>query len=168
MFELNGEFASAERYGSGHINDTFVVNATRGPGKVRFILQRINKSVFKDPAALMDNVGRVTDHLKTRTTEGHSCLSLVPTPDGALFHEDESGEHWRMYRFLEGTRSYDSMRSAGHAREAAAEFGRFQNHLRDLPCLRLQETIPDFHNTQARYAQFHEARSNDAHDRARH
>ena len=53
-----------------------------------------------------------------------------------------------------------------HAREAAAEFGRFQDLLRDLPGPRLNETIPDFHNTQARYVQFHEALASDLHDRA--
>ncbi len=157
-----------EPYGSGHINDTFVVNTTIGSDAPRFILQRINKCVFRDPAVVMENVGRVTDHLKTRTTQGHSCLSLVPKADGARFHVDDSGEYWRMYRFLEGTRSYDSIPSVDHARQAAAEFGRFQTLMRDLPGPRLQETIADFHNTQARYAQFHEAHSIDAHDRARH
>ncbi len=116
----------------------------------------------------MDNVGRVTDHLEIGTMEGYMCLALVPKPDGARFHVDESGEYWRMYRFLEGTRSYDSIPSVDHARHAAAEFGRFQTLMRDLPGPRLQETIADFHNTQARYAQFHEAHSTDAHDRARH
>ena len=167
QFKLHS-FHSAERYGSGHINDTFVVNATQGPGEVRFILQRINRSVFGNPAALMENVGRVTDHLQARITESQSCLSLVPTTDGANFCIDESGEYWRMYHFLEGTRSYDSIPSAAQAREAAAEFGYFQAMMRDLPGPRLQETIADFHNTQARYVQFHEAHSTDAHDRARH
>ena len=122
-FELGGEFDSAERFGSGHINDTYVVNSSRGPGQVRFIMQRINKSVFKDPEALMDNVRRVTVHLESKRTAGHTSLSLVPTADGGCFHVDESGEYWRMFRFLEGTRSYDSIPSIAHAREAAAEFG---------------------------------------------
>ena len=73
-----------------------------------------------------------------------------------------------MYHFLEGARSYDSIPSPAHAREAAAEFGRFQALLRDLPGPRLNETIPDFHNTPVRYAQFYDARKSDTHDRARH
>jgi hypothetical protein len=168
QFDLNSEFVKAERYGSGHINDTFVVNAIQGSGEVRFILQRINKSVFEDPAALMENVGRVTEHLRAGATEGDTCLSLVPKPDGANLHVDESDEYWRMFHFLEGARSYDSIPSPAHAREAAAEFGRFQALLRDLPGPRLKETIPDFHNTKARYAQLHEAHSSNSHDRARH
>ena len=116
----------------------------------------------------MENISRVTDHLKTRTTRSHSCLTLVPKADGARFHVDDTGEYWRMYRFLEGTRSYDSIPSVGHARQAAAEFGCFQNLMRDLPGPRLRETIADFHNTQARYAQLHQACSTDSYDRARH
>lgn len=114
----------------------------------------------------MDNVSRVTEHLQGKRSASHACLSLVSTREGGHFHVDESGEFWRMYRFLEGARSYDSVPSVAHAREAAAEFGRFQGLLRDLPGPRLNETIPDFHNTQARYAQFHEALASDLHDRA--
>jgi hypothetical protein len=159
-------FESTEHFGSGHINETLVVHTRQGPDNPRFILQRINKRVFGDPAALMDNVRRITEHLQGKCSAGHVCLSLVSTRDGEYFHVDESGEYWRMYRFLEGARSYDSVPSMAHAREAAAEFGRFQDLLRDLPGPRLHETIPDFHNTQARYAQFHAALASDAHDRA--
>lgn len=116
----------------------------------------------------MDNVRRVTAHLESKRTAGQTLLSLVPTVDGGHFHVDESAEYWRMFRFLEGTRSYDSIPSMGHAREAAAEFGRFQAALRDFPGPRLHETIPDFHNNPARYSQLHEARVRDTHDRARH
>jgi aminoglycoside phosphotransferase (APT) family kinase protein len=116
----------------------------------------------------MENVRRITEHLQDKCGEGRTSLSLLPTREGEHFHIDESDEYWRMYRFLEGVRSYDSVPSVAHAREAAAEFGRFQDLLRDLPGPRLKETIPDFHNTQARYEQFHEARARDTHDRARH
>lgn len=165
---MKSEFEVAECFGSGHINDTYLVNTSRGPGEVRFILQRINRSVFRDPAALMDNVHRVAAHLRGKRTAGHTSLSLLPTRDGGHFHVDESGEYWRMYRYLEGTRSFDSIPSAPHARAAAAEFGRFQDQLRDLPGPRLQETIAGFHDTRARYVQFHDAHASDAHDRAAH
>jgi Ser/Thr protein kinase RdoA (MazF antagonist) len=115
----------------------------------------------------MENVRRVTDHLGNRVPEGHTSLSLVPTIDDQDFHVDEAGDYWRMFRYLEGTRSYDSIPTPAHAREAAAEFGRFQAMLHDLPGPRLNETIPGFHNTPARYAQFHEARQSDTHARVR-
>lgn len=166
-FELGGEFGSAERYGSGHINDTFVVDTSNAPGESRFILQRINRNVFNDPVTLMDNVHRVTEHLGLRREVGRTSLSLVPVTSGDSFHVDESGEYWRMYRFLEGTRSYDSIPTVEHAREVAAEFGRFQAALRDLPGPPLAETITDFHNTPARFMQLHEALAIDSADRKR-
>lgn len=166
-FELGAGFDSAERFGSGHINDTFIVNTSLGTEQVRFVLQRINSSVFRDPAAVMENVGRVTEYLHAKSPGKHSSLTLVPTVGGAHFHVDESGEFWRMYRYLEGTRSYDSVPSVAHAREAAAEFGRFQAMLRDLPGPRLHETIDRFHDTPSRYAQLRESLASDAHDRAK-
>ena len=116
----------------------------------------------------MDNVRRVAQHLHNKRTAGQSSLSLLPTSDGGHFHVDETGEYWRMYHYLEGTRGFDSIPSVAHAREAAAEFGRFQEQLCDLPGPRLKETIPDFHNTRTRYSQLHEALAGDAHNRAAH
>ena len=42
---------SCEPYGSGHINDTFLVVADK-----RYILQRMNTSIFPDPDGLMKNI----------------------------------------------------------------------------------------------------------------
>lgn len=135
---------------------------------MRFVLQRINKSVFRDPAALMDNVQRVTVHLRERNSTGLHSLTLVPTVDGDHFRVDDSGEYWRMFRFIEGATSFDTVPSPAHAREAARQFGRFQAMLADLPGPRLRETIPHFHDTPFRYATFHEARERDVQHRSKH
>lgn len=116
----------------------------------------------------MDNVCRVTTHLLSKATEPQNCLSLVPALDDEFYHADERGDYWRMYRFLEGLQSYDSLLSKAHAREAAREFGRFMDQMRDLPGPRLHETIPDFHDTPARFARLHEACEADTHDRSKH
>jgi len=168
QFELGGRFISADRYGRGHINDTFVVSIAKDDGDVRFILQRINQHVFREPLALMENIRRITEHLKLESDEGRSCLSLVPTNDGEHCYQDGDGGYWRAYPFIEGACTYVEVKSASQAREAAAAFARFQEMASDLPGPRLHETIPDFHNTPARYRQFHAARTVDAHDRAKH
>ncbi len=164
-FDLKSDFVSADRYGSGHINDSYVVNARRGREDVRFFMQRIDSNVFKDPAALMDNVERVTRHLGARRAQGHTVLSLVPAQSGDNLYVDEAGEYWRVYHFLEGTRSFDTIPSTEHARAAAAEFGTFLVALQDLPGPRLHETIPDFHNTPARYVRLKEVIAADSHQR---
>ena len=42
-------FWSAEPYGSGHINDTYCAVFDQGGARVRYILQRINHNIFKNP-----------------------------------------------------------------------------------------------------------------------
>jgi len=168
QFELGGRFVSADRYGQGHINDTFVVSVEKDHGNMRFILQRINRHVFRDPGPLLHNIRRITEHLASKSHDSRACLTLVASHDGVPFYQDEEGSYWRAYRFIEGACTYDEVENRSQAREAAAMFGQFQNQVSDLPGPRLHETIRDFHNTPARYRQFHTARAVDAHDRARH
>jgi hypothetical protein len=47
-FHIYGEFLSAEPYGTGHINDTYCVVFHQAGVPVRYILQRINHSIFKN------------------------------------------------------------------------------------------------------------------------
>ena len=61
-FMLDGEFVSAGRFGTGHINDTFKMSTTRQT----YILQRINTSIFREPVQLMDNFVRVSKHIESK------------------------------------------------------------------------------------------------------
>lgn len=87
---------------------------------------------------------------------------------GTLIAADRYGRGHINYRFIEDACTYDEVANTTQAREAAAMFGRFQSLLGDLPGPRLHETIPNFHNTPAKFRQFHEVLERDAHDRARH
>lgn len=165
-FVLGGNFVSADRYGSGHINDSFVVNTAIAGRTARHILQRINKHVFRDPESLMENVRRVTEHLRSKSARPDHCLSLLETHEGNCFFVDEEQEYWRVYRFIEGARTVDTALNTRQAREAAFAFGQFQSQMCDLPPPRLHETIADFHNTPARYRQLHRALEEDVCGRA--
>jgi Ser/Thr protein kinase RdoA (MazF antagonist) len=147
---------SARRYGGGHINDTYLVKSeTR-----RYILQRINDSVFTRPIELMDNVARVTRHVRGRLEAegiddvGRRVLTLVQTPDGADFHVDPYGQVWRVFEFIGGATSHEVITSPVQAYKAAQAFGHFQRLLADFDGPRLHETIPRFHDTVKRYADF--------------
>jgi len=164
-FQIDGQFDSAHRFGSGHINDTFLVHTDGNPDAAHFILQRIDKYVFSDPSALMENISRVTEHLSKK---GVKCLTLIPTVDEQSFYKSPDDEHWRIYEFVPGAVAYDKVSGTDQARVAAAMFGGFQELVADLPGPRLNETIPDFHNTPARYSIFHDAVREDACDRVRH
>lgn len=171
-FELPGEFQSAERWGSGHINDTFRATWSRDGAVRRYIHQRINDHVFPDPAAVMRNIAGVTRHVRARLAErgtpdlDRRVLTLVPARDGRDFHVDEEGHYWRTYLFVEDSRSVDVMEHLAQAFAAGRAFGEFQVLLADYAGPRLEETIRGFHDTPRRFASFERALAKDARNRA--
>ena len=158
--QLYGEFLEAIPYGTGHINDTYCVTFDQAGAPARYILQRINHNVFKNPVALMENVRRVTAHLAGKLAgerdASRSVLTLVPARDGQAWVRDAQGNYWRGYLFVEKARTYDTVQSPRQAFEAARAFGRFQGLLADLPAPRLHDTIPGFHHTPRRFARLEE------------
>ena len=159
-FDFPGLLLSSEPYGTGHINDTYVVAYDGAAQSRRFIVQRINHDVFQTPVALMDNVGRVTRHLRQRMLDSGAegidrhILTLVPTTGGRDYHRDDDGNVWRSFVFIEGARSHDTVKSEAQAYQTAKAFGQFQSLLTDLPEPRLHETIPDFHHSRRRFDTF--------------
>ena len=153
-------------YGNGHINDTYIVHS-----QPNYILQRINKRVFKNPPAVMENIQGVTEFLRKKIeSEGgdpdRETLNLIPTVDGKSYYLHTDGEYYRVYKFVDGAVSYDAVESSAQLYHAAKAFGKFQNMLAEYPAEKLHETIVDFHNTRVRYDQFREALEKNASGRA--
>ena len=155
-FQIYADFVSAGVCGSGHINDTYCATFDQGGSPIRYILQRINQTVFPDPVSLMENIARVTTHLRYKVDEPRTrhALTLIPTRDGGTYFRDNDGSYWRAYVFIEGASTYDTAQSRRQVYEVARTFGQFQRLLEDMPGPRLQETIPDFHNTPRRVEAF--------------
>lgn len=170
-FQISGDFVTAAPYGSGHINDTYCATFDQAGVTVRYVHQRINHTIFKDPAALMANVQRVTEHLHRKLAgqpdNTRRALRLVPARDGRMFCKDEQGNYWRTYLFIERARTYDAVESTTQAFEAAKAFGQFQKLLADLPAPALHSTIPGFHDTPKRFAALEKAIEADAVDRVK-
>jgi hypothetical protein len=170
-FQMPGTFLTAGPYGSGHINDTYCVVFDQSGTSVRYILQRINHNIFKNPVALMENIRRVTVHLGEQCAgapdQHRRVLTLILTQDGASFYRDAEGNYWRAYIFIEKARTFDAVESVGQAFQAAKAFGQFQKLLADLPAPRLNDTIPDFHHTPKRFATLENVVQADAVNRAR-
>ncbi len=170
-FRIPGDYDRGGPYGSGHINDTYLVSYIQGSRTVRYIHQRINDNVFREPEKVMENITRVTRHQLDKLREegkkdlSGSCLRLVPSTDGKPYVIDADGKYWRTWHFIENTRSYDVVETREQVREAAAAFGRFQKSLVDLPGERLHEVIPDFHHTKKRFAALERVISSDPLDR---
>jgi aminoglycoside phosphotransferase (APT) family kinase protein len=170
LFQIPGELSAIAPYGAGHINDTYCAVFQAADGPVRFILQRINHNVFRNPAALMENIQRVTSHLAGQVAgepdSGRRVLTLIPTHDGRAWHADAEANHWRVYRFIENARTYEAVETPWQAFQAAQAFGRFQKTLAGLPAPRLHDTIPDFHHTPKRFATLEQAIAADVAGRA--
>jgi len=168
QFAIEGAFCGAEVWGSGHINDTYLATYRHDNTLRRYVHQRINHKVFRNPEAMMDNIARVTAHLQKKLgpRAARHGLTLVPTRSGAMYCRDEEGNYWRTYHCIEGARSYDTVRTVQQAFEAARAFGEFQRLLADFPPPRLKETIPDFHHTPKRFAALERAIEADVAGRA--
>lgn len=172
-FQIYGEILHAETLKIGHINETYSATYSQGGTRVRYIHQKINKSVFKNPAAVMKNVMRVTTHLR-RKLEGRNIrdltrrsLIVIPTREGEPYYLNAGDEVWRTFLFIEGVETFEAVQTPEQAFQAGRAFGEFQQLLVDLPGERLVETIPDFHNTRKRFSALQQAIQKDHYNRAR-
>lgn len=163
---FEGTPSYCEPYGSGHINDTFLVVADR-----RYILQRMNHSIFPQPERLMENVLGVTSFIRRKAEEAgkdssRASLVVVLTKDKKAFFKDSIGSYWRVYEFCEGTVSRDRVESREDFAICGEGFGAFQRMLADYPAETLYESIADFHNTPKRYENLMRAVESDVCGRA--
>lgn len=171
-FQLEGMVMNAIRYGSGHINDTFLMTLRKDDEtEGRVILQRMNKSIFTKPVELMENIMGVTSFLRERIIENggdpdRETLNVIPTKDGKPYFIDSEDEYWRCYKFIEDATSYDQVESPEDFYQSAVAFGNFQRLLADYPAETLHETIKGFHDTKARFEVFKKAVADDVCGRA--
>lgn len=171
-FQLDGMVMSAIPYGSGHINDTFLMTLRKDDGSEgRVILQRMNKNIFTQPIELMENIMGVTRFLRDRIIENggdpdRETLNVIPTKMGMPYFIDSEGDYWRCYIFIENATSYDQVENPEDFYQSAVAFGNFQRLLADYPAETLHETIKGFHDTKARFAVFKQAVADDVCGRA--
>jgi Ser/Thr protein kinase RdoA (MazF antagonist) len=149
----------------GHINTTYIITAKNASAAKRYLLQRINTFVFKNPRQLMENITGVTGYIADRLCEtggGMQTLKCYPTHKGDYFHCDDENGCWRVYNYVEGSYCLQAAQSTADAYKAGLAFGSFLRLLDGYPSASLHETIPDFHNTKARYAQLQKAIADNA------
>jgi len=158
-FDCPGTWMSSCPIPSGHINDTYCSEFDESGRRMKYVNQRINHLVFREPELLMENIERVTRFAREQIAAAggdpdRETLTIVPTRDGKSFHRTPEGTYWRMFRFIDGARTYDRVEDPRHIYAASKAFGNFQKMLARLPGGRLHETIPDFHQTRKRYDAF--------------
>lgn len=170
-FHIPGQLVGKSKYGNGHINDTFLLVYRDGCAAKRFILQRMNREIFKDPEGLMNNIMGVTAYLRSQILKcggnpERETLNFLQTRSGDNFYTDSKNDLWRMCSYVEDTVCLESVSSPEDFYQSAVAFGRFQKLLSEYPARTLNETIPNFHNTVSRFADFKQAVESDVCGRA--
>lgn len=165
QFEIVGTYAGFNPINVGHINDTILVT-TINESDPDYVIQRINHDIFKDVDQLMNNIFRVTAHIRKKLsahpeTRNKKYLELVKTQNGRLVHRDEHGNFWRCYVYCRNGSADFSEITTGMAYEGGRALGKFQTLLADLPGGPLHETIPNFHDLEKRLAYFEDSIKND-------
>jgi aminoglycoside phosphotransferase (APT) family kinase protein len=156
-FHIYGDLLHVEPCKIGHINETYIATYCQGGTPVRYVHQRLNTDVFRDPDAVMDNILRVTRHQKSELQKAGAkdisrrSISIVPDVNGAPLHRTSDGACWRTMVFVENVRSFESVSDPKHAYQAGKAFGEFQQQLSNLDGPRLADTIPHFHHSRRRF-----------------
>lgn len=162
QFKIDRKILSVIPFGSGHINDTFKVTTE----SKNYLLQRVNHSIFKNVEGLTDNIVKVTQHLrrkvKSKKLKAESeesqveVLTPIETFDGDYFLKN-GDNYWRMFHFMENSKSYDLVNNIDLAFEGGKAYGYFLRMLDDFPAKELVETIPQFHDIYFRIDNFNKS-----------
>lgn len=167
QFDLGMELLQVKLYGSGHINDTFLVEFKQEDNsKKYYILQRMNDQIFGNTEALMENLVNVTSFLRKKIllqggNPDRETLNVILTKNQDRYYRDSENFCWRVLNFIEDAVSYDRVTDEAVFYESAVAFGNFQYLLSDYPAETLHEIIPDFHNTEKRFKALKEAAEKD-------
>ena len=158
--KFDGDVINVKSFGSGIINDTFLVTCKNNKGNEnKYILQKINSSIFKNVEKLMENYCGVCDYLKKIVSENggdveRETITVVPTNSGKSYLKDSLDNYWRAIKFISDTVTYDVAESAEDFYKVGKAFGEFQNKLAGYNAENLYESIPNFHNTKERFKTF--------------
>jgi len=155
QFKPSGNILKVKEFGNGNINDTYIVTLD-DPTKNKFVLQRINTHVFKQPKLIMQNMRAFTEHVHRRVRdEGHAWEAprVLSTNDGKDYLIDAENNFWRAISFVDNAQSHDTIKDLNHAREVGHALGTFQNLISDLPIESLADTLEGFHITP-RYLEY--------------
>lgn len=171
-FGFGNRCSYVKPFGAGHINETYAVYLPNENGdRLSYVLQRVNRNVFTDPAGVMENIFGVTEYLREviRKEGGdpdRETLSYLKTRSGENYFEDSENQPWRCYHYIPDSVCYQMVERPEQFYQSGNSFGHFLKQLIQYPASELNETIPDFHNTVKRYRDFETAMERDLRNRA--
>ena len=171
-FNIDGHVVEISYFSNGLINTSCKIT-TVVDGKIKeYVLQKINKNVFKNPEQVMENISSVTNYIKQKIdSKGESSrrrvLKFYKSNNGKYYTVDENGEYWRMYKYVDHSIALNESNDTRVLEETGKAFGEFQQLLSDFPAKDLNIIIPHFHNTENRYKLFKDAVEKDKVNRVR-
>ena len=165
IFQIEGEYLGFKEVGNGHINNTYCVHFLNGGEEERYILQRINTYVFKDPVGVMQNIASVTEFVRRKIEETgviaeRAVLNYQKKSSGEYYHVLEDGSFWRSCRYIKDSVAVLRAENEYIIEQSGRAFGEFQKYLFDYPVSELNIVIPHFHNTILRFENFRKALEN--------
>jgi hypothetical protein len=169
-FDTSGKIREILPMGSGHIHETYRV-FNESADHDDYVLQQVNTHVFRDPEAVMQNLDRVTTHIRGKLHQSgypdiqRRVLTPVILREGGYLYRDTEDRRWRCFVFIPDHRSYDRATSWDMVYAGGKAYGRFLEQLSDLDARSIRETIPGFHDLDLRISQFEKACSNGVKER---
>ncbi|WP_158563338.1 phosphotransferase enzyme family protein [Chitinophaga silvatica] len=160
-FGLEPEGLNVRKFGSGHINNTFLLEKKQDSSK--YVLQKINVNVFKEPTIIAANQRMAADYLAVHHP-GYLFITPIPTVNGEELFVINN-EYWRLIPFIADSITVDQADNPKQAFEAARQFGRLANYLSGIDLKPFKASIPNFHNLTLRYSTFQDAIRNAKDDR---
>lgn len=169
-FKFKGDFVGFSENNSGNINKTFVLTYNDHGKTIKYTLQQLNTYVFKNPHEVMDNILKVSKHLKKKLKEVYGSydrrvLEVILSKDNTPYYENEKDGFWRAFIYVDNAKAYNTVENPDQFYSAGKAFGDFQKFLADFDASSLFETIKDFHNTPKRMETFFKAVEENKSDR---
>lgn len=154
QFDVPGRLVTVEPYGAGNVNDTYLAIFRTTFDEKRFVVQRIRKSVFPEPEAIMHNMRVITDHCHAKLeaeAEGADRIwqlpKIIPTRDGGDWAVDADGDLWRAISQIASAQAHERVMGPEHAQEVGVVLGHFHRMVSDIDPARLKVALPGFHVT---------------------
>lgn len=170
-FNFDSDIIEIKENNQGNINSTYMLISSSNK---KYLLQKINIYVFKNPHLVMKNIELVTTHIKNKLKENndttHKTLNIIKTKSNQnmyVYTNDEGEkEYYRVFDYIDNCISYNNFDECESDKELIAYntgkcFGFFHKLLNDFPINLLEETIPNFHNTPKRFDDFIDSIKND-------
>ncbi len=155
IFRIPGEITNVITIGNGNINATYDVTISHDGAERRYVFQKLNIFVFKNPKRIMSNIRKITDHIAEKLEDAgksRDCvMHFAQRENGKNYYMEDQG-FWRISEYVPNTVTYNTCDDLDKLRSAGKGFGEFQTMLADFDASNLYETIPNFHNTRSRIA----------------